>query len=59
MKKTETIELKLFLIFLSILFFTNLFCQSKDTVVKVKNSWYGRAMPVSLYTGAGYLILNR
>lgn len=27
----------------------------KDTIYKVKSSWYGRSMPVSLYTGAGYI----
>jgi len=32
---------------------TNLFSQIDSTIVK--NSWYGRMMPLSLYTGAGYL----
>jgi hypothetical protein len=35
--------------------FNNSFCQT-DSIVKVKSSWYGRSMPVSLYTGAGLMI---
>jgi len=35
--------------------FTNTFCNPKDSIVKVKSSWYGRSMPISLYTGAGFI----
>ena len=28
---------------------------SQDSIVKIKSSWYGRTMPISLYTGAGLI----
>ena len=47
---------KISLTFLLLVFVTGIFGQNKaDTIIKVKSSWYGRTMPVSLYTGSGYL----
>ncbi len=52
-KKTD---LKWQILFFMLLFcFIKTFSQTSDTAVKVKSSWYGRTMPVSLYTGAGLL----
>lgn len=44
---------KLFLI-ISLASVFNLTAQ-KDSIIKVKSSWYARVMPVSLYTGSGYI----
>lgn len=43
-------------IFYSILFIiciTKMY--SQDSIVKIKSSWYGRTMPISIYAGAGTL----
>ncbi len=32
------------------------FSQATDTTERVKSSWYGRSMPASLYTGAGFIV---
>ena len=48
--------MKNILVFILLFYFTKIFSQNIDsTVTKVKSSWYGRSMPLSLYTGAGYM----
>lgn len=56
LSKNSLVEIRNFKIFYSILFvvcLTNIY--SQDTIIKIKSSWYGRTMPVSIYTGAGSL----
>ncbi len=48
--------MKNILLIIPIICFTNAFCQQEDTsAFEIKSSWYARAMPLSLYSGAGLL----